>query len=123
MFTWLTKFTSNVPSAHAGHKHVVFESVDELAQAMRKAADAHHVYEQAHGKDENWPEWYANYMSNPQDSFEALTHKPEVTMAVPVDFSACHMEVGPALSKCMNSIKRHAAQALTTAFTDTRVRY
>ena len=122
MIKWISKMLGDTPVgtwAHAGHKHVLFESTADLAKAMRQAADAHHIYEQLHGKDENWPEWYARYMAG-----ESTLHKPEpVSLAVPVDFSACHAEVGPALSVCMRNVQHHVAESLTAAFTDTRVRY
>jgi hypothetical protein len=120
MIKWIRKMLGNTlvgTWAHAGHQHVTFESTAELAKAMHEAADAHHIFEQLHGKDENWPEWYANYMANPQEPT-----KP-VSMAVPVDFSACHTETGSGLSRCMRSVQQHAAQVLTTVFSDTRVRY
>lgn len=42
---------------------VTFESVDELAQALRRAAEAHGRYEEQTGKaDPEWPTWYAGHM-------------------------------------------------------------
>lgn len=36
-----------------------------LAQLLKDAAAAHHVFEQQQGKpDANWPEWYADYIAN-----------------------------------------------------------
>jgi hypothetical protein len=63
----LTTWSSKAPSAHAGHQHIVFESPEDLAKAMQRAADAHHIYEQTNGKDENWPKWYASYMAEEFD--------------------------------------------------------
>ena len=40
-----------------------YESVDELAEALRRAAAAHGEHEARTGEaDENWPAWYALYM-------------------------------------------------------------
>jgi catechol 2,3-dioxygenase-like lactoylglutathione lyase family enzyme len=41
-----------------------FDSVADLAQALRRAAAAHGEHERRHGGeyDENWPDWYAAYM-------------------------------------------------------------
>ncbi len=40
-----------------------YESVEELAEALRRAAAAHGKHEERIGEaDENWPDWYALYM-------------------------------------------------------------
>jgi hypothetical protein len=40
-----------------------YESVDDLAAAMRRAAEAHHAHEERTGQaDANWSDWYALYM-------------------------------------------------------------
>ena len=40
-----------------------YGSVDELADALRRAAEAHGRHEQRTGEeDANWPAWYALYM-------------------------------------------------------------
>jgi hypothetical protein len=40
-----------------------YESVDELALALRRAAEAHGRHEARTGEaDANWPDWYALYM-------------------------------------------------------------
>jgi catechol 2,3-dioxygenase-like lactoylglutathione lyase family enzyme len=41
-----------------------FYSSADLADALRRAADAHGEYEKQHGgaREETWPEWYAAYM-------------------------------------------------------------
>jgi hypothetical protein len=40
-----------------------YESVDDLAEALRRAAKAHGEHEQRTGKaDPDWPDWYALYM-------------------------------------------------------------
>ena len=44
-----------------------FASVSDLAAAFRRAEAAHGVHEKKLGKrDENWPEWYAEYMAAEQ---------------------------------------------------------
>jgi catechol 2,3-dioxygenase-like lactoylglutathione lyase family enzyme len=41
-----------------------YASVDELANAMRRAEAAHGEHEKRTGqRDENWPDWYARYMA------------------------------------------------------------
>jgi hypothetical protein len=40
-----------------------YVSVDDLAQALRRAAAAHGEHEARTGEaDANWPDWYAEYM-------------------------------------------------------------
>jgi hypothetical protein len=40
-----------------------YESVEDLADAMRRAAAAHGKHEERIGEaDANWPDWYALYM-------------------------------------------------------------
>jgi hypothetical protein len=40
-----------------------FDSVDDLEQAMRRAAAAHGVHEEETGEaDAEWPVWYAQFM-------------------------------------------------------------
>jgi hypothetical protein len=40
-----------------------YESVGDLAAALRRASDAHGKHEQRIGKsDPDWPDWYALYM-------------------------------------------------------------
>ena len=40
-----------------------YESVDDLAAALRRAAEAHGEHEERTGEeDPNWPDWYALYM-------------------------------------------------------------
>lgn len=46
-----------------------YESATILAEALRRAAAAHGEHEKETGKaDENWPDWYAQYMVNEQES-------------------------------------------------------
>jgi hypothetical protein len=40
-----------------------YESVNDLAAALRRAAEAHGKHEERTGEeDPNWPDWYALYM-------------------------------------------------------------
>jgi len=40
-----------------------YETVEDLADALRRAAAAHHDHEQRTGEpDADWPAWYAQYM-------------------------------------------------------------
>jgi hypothetical protein len=40
-----------------------YESVGDLADAIRRAAQAHHGHEERTGEaDPDWPDWYALYM-------------------------------------------------------------
>ena len=40
-----------------------YESVSDLAQALKRAAHAHGQHEERTGEaDPDWPEWYALYM-------------------------------------------------------------
>jgi hypothetical protein len=40
-----------------------YESVKDLAQALRRAAEAHGKHEERTGQvDPDWPDWYALYM-------------------------------------------------------------
>jgi hypothetical protein len=44
-----------------------YDSVAELAAALRRAAAAHGRHEQEIGHaDENWPDWYAQFMVDEQ---------------------------------------------------------
>ena len=46
---------------------LTFDSVSELAQALRRAADAHGQYEEQTGHpDPDWPSWYARYLEREQ---------------------------------------------------------
>jgi hypothetical protein len=43
---------------------ITYESAEELARALERAAAAHHDYEQQTGKpDEEWAAWYAEHMA------------------------------------------------------------
>ena len=44
-----------------------YESVAELAAALRRAAEAHGRYEEEIGRpDPDWPDWYAQHMLDEQ---------------------------------------------------------
>ena len=44
-----------------------YESVSDLADALRRAAAAHGEHEKrTGGHDENWADWYADYMVREQ---------------------------------------------------------
>jgi hypothetical protein len=51
-----------------------FDSVSDLAAALRRAADAHGEHEQRTGEpDPDWPDWYAEYMVREQAGEELPT--------------------------------------------------
>jgi hypothetical protein len=51
-----------------------YESVDDLANAMRRASEAHGHHEERIGKaDPDWPDWYALYMVREQSGDELPT--------------------------------------------------
>jgi catechol 2,3-dioxygenase-like lactoylglutathione lyase family enzyme len=59
-----------VTKRHAGRisdRDTTFASSSELAGALRRAAAAHGEHEkQTGGRDENWPQWYADYIVREQ---------------------------------------------------------
>ena len=66
----LQEVTARLPGRVAGD--TTYASVTDLAQALRRAEAAHGEHEKRTGKrDENWPDWYAEYMVREQ-SGEAL---------------------------------------------------
>jgi predicted enzyme related to lactoylglutathione lyase len=58
----LQEVTTRFPGRVAGD--TTYASVDDLAQALRRAEAAHGEHEKRTGgqRDENWPAWYAKYM-------------------------------------------------------------
>jgi catechol 2,3-dioxygenase-like lactoylglutathione lyase family enzyme len=65
--SWLLQeITARLPGrVDAGN--TVFTSATELATALRRAAAAHGEHEKKTGQhDENWPDWYAEYMVREQ---------------------------------------------------------
>ena len=69
--SWLLQeVTTRFPGRVAGGT-TTYASVADLAQALRRAAAAHGRYEEQTGeRDENWPEWYAEYMAGEQSGSE-----------------------------------------------------
>ena len=63
---WLfQEITTRLPGRVAGN--TTYGSASELAQALRRAEAAHGEHEKRLGKrDENWPDWYAEYMVREQ---------------------------------------------------------
>jgi catechol 2,3-dioxygenase-like lactoylglutathione lyase family enzyme len=56
-----TRFPGRVTGAAS------YASVQDLAQGLRRAAAAHREHEKRTGeRDENWPEWYAEYLQREQ---------------------------------------------------------
>jgi hypothetical protein len=50
---------------------VKFRSADDLAQALRRAEDAHGRHEEQIGHaDPDWPDWYAQYLEQEQSGQE-----------------------------------------------------
>jgi hypothetical protein len=42
---------------------IAFDNAEDLARALRRAAEAHGRHEKTLGHyDEGWPEWYAEFM-------------------------------------------------------------
>ena len=61
-----TRLPGRIDSAEAA-----FASVNDLATALRRAADAHGEHEKRSGQpDANWPDWYAAYISAEQTGQE-----------------------------------------------------
>jgi catechol 2,3-dioxygenase-like lactoylglutathione lyase family enzyme len=57
----LQEITARLPGRLAGD--TTYASVDDLAQALRRAEAAHGEHEKRTGaRDANWPDWYAAYM-------------------------------------------------------------
>jgi catechol 2,3-dioxygenase-like lactoylglutathione lyase family enzyme len=64
---WLfQEITTRLPGRVAGDTK--YASVSDLSQALRRAAAAHGEHEKRTGgqRDENWPDWYAEYMVREQ---------------------------------------------------------
>jgi predicted enzyme related to lactoylglutathione lyase len=65
----LQEVTTRFPGRVAGG--TMYGSVNDLAQALRRASAAHGEHEARTGeRDENWPEWYAAYMAAEQSGQE-----------------------------------------------------
>ncbi|MGA7316794.1 MAG: VOC family protein [Silvibacterium sp.] len=64
---WLfQEITTRLPGRVAGDTK--YASASDLSQALRRAAAAHGEHEKRSGgqRDENWPDWYAEYMMREQ---------------------------------------------------------
>jgi catechol 2,3-dioxygenase-like lactoylglutathione lyase family enzyme len=62
----LQEVTTRLPGRVAGDT-TAYASVHDLVQALRRASAAHGKHEERTGqRDENWPEWYAEYMVREQ---------------------------------------------------------
>ena len=65
---WLVQeVTARLPG-RVDTEHTTFNSSTELAAAFRRAAAAHGEHEKRNGgqHDENWPDWYAEYIVREQ---------------------------------------------------------
>ncbi len=69
--SWLLQeVTTRLPGRIQG-KTTRYASIQELAQALRRAAAAHGKHEESVGQvDENWPDWYAMFMTAEQEGTE-----------------------------------------------------
>jgi len=68
----LQEITTRLPGRVAGD--TTYASVNDLVQALRRAATAHGEHEKRTGeRDENWPDWYATYMVAEQAGTELPT--------------------------------------------------
>ena len=64
---WLfQEITTRLPGRIAGN--TTFASASDLSQALRRAEAAHGEHEKRNGgqRDENWPDWYAEYIMREQ---------------------------------------------------------
>jgi catechol 2,3-dioxygenase-like lactoylglutathione lyase family enzyme len=60
---WLLQEVTTRLPGRVDDPQTSYASVGDLAEAMRRAADAHGEHEKRIGAaDENWPAWYAEYM-------------------------------------------------------------
>ena len=60
---WLLQEVTTRLPGRVDSKTTEYASVSDLSSAMRRAALAHGEHEQRTGEtDENWPDWYAEYM-------------------------------------------------------------
>ncbi len=65
---WLLQEITTRLAGRIDSTATTFSSVNDLAQAMRRAESAHGEHEKRMGgqRDENWPAWYAEYMAAEQ---------------------------------------------------------
>ena len=65
----LQEITTRLPGRVAGD--TTYASASDLAQALRRAEAAHGQHEKRTGqRDQNWPDWYAEYMRREQSGEE-----------------------------------------------------
>jgi catechol 2,3-dioxygenase-like lactoylglutathione lyase family enzyme len=65
----LQEITTRLPGRVAGD--TTYASAGDLAQALRRAEAAHGQHEKRTGqRDQNWPDWYAEYMKREQSGEE-----------------------------------------------------
>jgi hypothetical protein len=65
----LQEITTRLPGRVAGD--TTYASTSDLAQALRRAEAAHGQHEKRTGqRDQNWPDWYAEYMRREQSGEE-----------------------------------------------------
>lgn len=68
---WLLQEVTTRLPGRIDTAETTFASVNDLANAMRRAATAHGEHEKRTGEyDENWPDWYAAYMVAEQTGAE-----------------------------------------------------
>ena len=64
---WLLQEVTTRLPGHMDPTTTAFASINDLAGALRRAADAHGQFEKRIGRaDDNWPNWYAEYMVHEQ---------------------------------------------------------
>jgi len=65
---WLFQHITTRQPGRIDPATTTFASARDLASAMRRAAEAHGKHEERTGgqRDENWPDWYAEYMVREQ---------------------------------------------------------
>jgi catechol 2,3-dioxygenase-like lactoylglutathione lyase family enzyme len=69
--TWLFQEVTIRLPGRVDAAETTFSSAAELATALRRAAAAHGEHEKRTGqRDENWPDWYAEYMVREQSDGE-----------------------------------------------------
>jgi hypothetical protein len=69
----LQEITNRLPG-RVDAKRATYDSVDDLARALKRAETAHGEHEQRTGeRDEAWPAWYAAYMLAEQTGDEPPT--------------------------------------------------
>jgi predicted enzyme related to lactoylglutathione lyase len=62
--TWLLQEVTTRFPGRVDRSQMSFSSARDLASALRRAAAAHGEHEKRSGKaDEDWPDWYARYMT------------------------------------------------------------